>query len=637
MTTSDDGIQTTLDQNVYGNGQGCLFKYAYTAAASGQLTLTFQALDSGDTWHHYAFSNEVATSVYLDPNPTPGSEISIYDQLSWSFNGVAEAPVYHLKIATDLAMSNLVEDVSGLSATTFDPTLNPETDYYWQVEVSDQSDTIYTSPVWSFATSPVPPDAVKLLEWKFDETQGTVAEQTGSASGGNGVLIGFNDPDSPQSHVTGLVNNALYLDGADEHIDVSSAHSVMPTADGQGFSISGYVCTFADYGPLFSMRNSTDETPIIDIALGADGVQVQPGKICVLVRDNAGSMKNMNSGKTVNDGQWHNVILTRYDDDWTLMIDGQSQAVMEGVAGGELTLDWLGIGASLKWIDDDWQPNNSHFRYFNGMVDEFTVWSGQLQPPQMMALIGNVPSQGDINWDHDTDLSDFAVLAADWFASSVVPVQPDALLEDMESYTVDPGSCQEYWAYTDESDFGDLALSMVPDPDGSYGQVMQIAYDFNGNLHAHVPFRLLERRVNLSLYDQLSMRIRKSAGCDVSKIILDFYDGRYNVDPAAEGMHEKGRLEIDILGTPEQSWQNLVVAIPDDITFTSCRDLYQILVSIEDGGSDTGELFIDRIELMDQTTDCVPQAGRMTADMNDDCIVDLEDMAELLEDWLHPF
>lgn len=639
VTTSVDGVTTTLDQNGYGDGEGCLFRYAYTAPASGELTLTFEAVNPADTWHHYAFSNEVAAPVYLDPMPLPNSEVSAYNAvLSWTLNGEVTAPTYHLKVAMNSDMSDLTVDQSGLSETTFTAALNHETDYYWQVEMLDGGAVVYTSPIWNFTTLPAPPQAIKQLEWRFDETQGTVAQQTISGVGGDGVLKGFNDPDSPQVHVLGLNGNALCLNGVDEYVDVSSAHAVMPVGDGQDFSISGYIRTFGDYGPLFSMRNSADEAPIIDITLGADGVQNQPGKVCVLVRDNSGSMSNMNFGITVNDGRWHNVILTRSNNDWTLYIDGNAVAVMNGVATGALTLDWMGIGASLKWIADNWQPQYNHYRYFKGMIDEFTVWNNQLQPNQIQQLASIVPPIGDLNTDYRIDFRDFAVLAAQWFYQSFIPVQPAAILEDMESYASQPDSFNDYWNDPDESGYGQTTLSVISDTDGLYGQVLRWDYDFNGNQYVKSNLRLWERRTDLSLFNHLKIRLKKLSGSAGDIMIVDLYDGRDNIAPESEGMHYKGRTEFDLSGLTENQWYTLEAAIPYDFHDgfpMTCHDLYELEFFIgENDRSGAGALLIDSIMLTDDGVNCVPVVGKNPADINSDCSIEMLDFIQIAEDWM---
>jgi hypothetical protein len=534
-------------------------------------------------------------------------------------------------------MSNLAVNLSGLTATTYTPYLLSNMTYYWQVQIVEAGAVIYTSPVWNFVTTP-PQPATKVIEWKFDETAGTVAEQTGPTEDADGILVGFNDPNTPGvSHVAGLVNNGLLLNGKDEYVDVSNAEVYMPTADGQSFAISGYIRTYGNYGPLFSMRNSADEQPIIDIALGADGVQDQPGRICVLVRDDSGSRSQVNSGIAVNDGRWHHFAVTRVGGKWTLYVDGVSRGVINGAATGDVSLNMMGIGASLKWLADDWNNGRTYYRYFKGIVDEFTVWNGALLPSQLAELAAKVPPQGDIDFDLDTDIDDLKALTAVWLEDTFTPVQSTAVLEDMESYTSDPNTFKANWAYTPEvGTFGLVtAMSIVTDPNAaSLGQVLRLDYNMNGKLHTHIPFRLLERRVNSSLYDRLIMRIKKPVGCESNRLILDFYDGRGNVDPVAEGMHSKGRLEVDFAAAPVDEWVTMDWTIPKEVNFTTCTDLYQIMVSLQDGGEDIGYVLIDSIELVDSTANCVPVVGAMVPDMNGDCLVNLKDFAIMADNWM---
>ncbi len=50
---------TRIDQNGAGSGNGQLIVYRYIAT-NDEMNFTFDALVTGDSWHHYAFSNEVA-------------------------------------------------------------------------------------------------------------------------------------------------------------------------------------------------------------------------------------------------------------------------------------------------------------------------------------------------------------------------------------------------------------------------------------------------------------------------------------------------------------------------------------------------------------------------------------------------
>lgn len=639
ITTSADGRTTVLDGNILGDGNGYLWKYTYTAPASGELTLTFDPLVSNDTWHHYAFSNEAAFQAYVDPAPLPGASVNSDVELSWVLRGDVLNPTYNLKIATDAGMANLVLDETGLTTASRTPYLSSDTTYYWQVEiVEDGAAVIYTSPVWSFVTTP-PQDAVKVIEWKFDETTGLIAEQTGPTEDADGVLVGFDDPNTPGvSHVAGLVNNGLLLNGKDEYVNVSNAFVYMPTANGQSFGISGYLRTFDNYGPLFSMRNSTDENPIIDIALGMDGVQNRAGRVCLLVRDDAGSMSNVNSGVMVNDGRWHHFAVTRVEGKWTLYVDGISRATINGAATGEVTLDFMAIGTSLKWIADDWQNENTHFRDFKGILDEYTVWNGELLPHQIAELASILPPQGDIDFDLDADQDDLSAMTEQWLADTRTAVQERVVLEDMETYDIsDPNTYQDHWPYAPKDGYGALVLTVIPDPnDGIYGQVMRMDYDFTGEnsgIHAFSHVKVVNRGADLGLFDSIEFRIKKLTGCDVPHIILDYYDGRFKADPTEADLYNKGRMTIDIEDVPENEWAVVSGTFPDDVDLKSCADLYEILFSIRVGQALTGTLLIDSIELVDGTENCVLAVGQMVPDINGDCDVNMLDFAELAENW----
>jgi hypothetical protein len=64
ITPSDTGISYLVDENVTNSGNGVLVKYRYVAPASGSVNFDFQDT-SNATWHHYAFSNEVAPAPFV--------------------------------------------------------------------------------------------------------------------------------------------------------------------------------------------------------------------------------------------------------------------------------------------------------------------------------------------------------------------------------------------------------------------------------------------------------------------------------------------------------------------------------------------------------------------------------------------
>jgi hypothetical protein len=132
------------------------------------------------------------------------------------------------------------------------------------------------------------------------------------------------------------------------------------------------------------------------------------------------------------------------------------------------------------------------------------------------------------------------------------------------------------------------------------------------------------------------MRIKKLPGCDISRIIVDFYDGRGKVNPSSDDLYEKGQVSIDISDISANKWITVSGMIPgDDTLLRSCTDLYRIMFSIEDGGTDIGTLLLDSIELADATQDCIPVAGRMVSDLNGDCLAGMADCLIIAENWLN--
>lgn len=66
VTPSNTGIATIIDEGARGQGGGFLLRYHYKAPASGSLSVSFHALNISPTlysWHHYGFTNEVATAL----------------------------------------------------------------------------------------------------------------------------------------------------------------------------------------------------------------------------------------------------------------------------------------------------------------------------------------------------------------------------------------------------------------------------------------------------------------------------------------------------------------------------------------------------------------------------------------------
>lgn len=89
---SDSGQATTVDQNTTGSGNGLLVRYHYKAPDTGRIHFDFLPLGVNATWHHYAFSNEVAPAI-PDERPLQGVRVaSVSSELTTGFQrGAANA------------------------------------------------------------------------------------------------------------------------------------------------------------------------------------------------------------------------------------------------------------------------------------------------------------------------------------------------------------------------------------------------------------------------------------------------------------------------------------------------------------------------------------------------------------------
>ena len=76
ITPSDTGIGHIVDENATLSGNGLIVKYHYTASGNGTFAFDFTPIDAG-TWHHYAFSNEVAVALPVEV-PAAGVTVSSF-------------------------------------------------------------------------------------------------------------------------------------------------------------------------------------------------------------------------------------------------------------------------------------------------------------------------------------------------------------------------------------------------------------------------------------------------------------------------------------------------------------------------------------------------------------------------------
>ena len=82
ITPADSGVQFTVDEDATDSENGLLVKYHYKALGDGTMAFDFLPYTPGATWHHYAFSNEVAASVASEIESTGVTVASVSSQLT---------------------------------------------------------------------------------------------------------------------------------------------------------------------------------------------------------------------------------------------------------------------------------------------------------------------------------------------------------------------------------------------------------------------------------------------------------------------------------------------------------------------------------------------------------------------------
>jgi len=396
VSASDDPNSVIrIDQDLYGGGNGLLLKYTYTAPGNGQIVYTFDELNTNMSWHHYAFSNEIWMPVYVNPDPVPGTLADL--TVTLGFEAVASegvelvSPTYNVYWGSD---PNALNAVTGLTEGSYMlEGLAEATTYYWQVEVVDEGQVVYsTDPngvgrMWSFITKTLAP-AEEALHWPMDETSGTVVSEAVGAY--DGTAIRFDDPNEGGSAwVEGIVGNSLNFDGVDSYVDLGDA-APLPFGTGQAFSISGYVKTTDPAGPVVTFRNSTNGNPIVSLCVGFDGADAKPGLLRFISRGPEGGTLFRLDGPVVTDGGWNHFALTReVDGEITLYVNGQSYGSVNDMAIG-YDVDWRAIGAELAWIANE-GPGTPDSWFLEGQIDEVTVWDGVLKASQIQAMVDVIP------------------------------------------------------------------------------------------------------------------------------------------------------------------------------------------------------------------------------------------------------
>ncbi len=237
----------------------------------------------------------------------------------------------------------------------------------------------------------------------MDEGTGSIAHET-SGSGIDGTLINYVDP-NVSGWADGIINTALNLDGVDDYVDLGDTSALTAPA-GFAFSMSGYVKTIDSEGPIFSMR----APGILSLYVGFDGADSVPGYLRFISWID-GSLYRI-TGPRVDDGKWHHIAFTRSSFGVIeLFVDGISYGSTSDGAG-EYFNESTAFGSDTSWQEAGHGTDAQ--RYLAGKIDEFSIWTDELQPDQISALVDLLPIAGDVDGNGSVGIEDLLIIAASW-------------------------------------------------------------------------------------------------------------------------------------------------------------------------------------------------------------------------------
>lgn len=154
-----------------------------TASASGDKSVSLELV-----------VNQTPAVVTLNAPANGAVDVASASALSW--NAAARAESYTVTIATNAEMTNVVEQVTGITALSFNPAvaITPNTNYYWRVTAVNPCGSAAASAVRSFTTSSCFPIVVNITIDRYGEetTWQLLSGGTVIASGGPYVQLPAN-------------------------------------------------------------------------------------------------------------------------------------------------------------------------------------------------------------------------------------------------------------------------------------------------------------------------------------------------------------------------------------------------------------------------------------------------------------
>jgi hypothetical protein len=233
---------------------------------------------------------------------------------------------------------------------------------------------------------------------------------TDSADDYDGTVI-ETDPNSPATFVTGIIGQAISLDGIGDAVSI-------PRSIQDSFTIGLWVKTAAIGGTGMWWEGTglvDGETPVDNDF----GTALLGSKFGFGVSGST-NLQTITSTSNINDNQWHYCTATRdfFTGEMKVYVDGKLEATVAGDPGTKDSATALRIGSIQTGVN-----------YLNGLMDDVKLCNFAKTHQEVVDdfyAVTSIPvcitkNVYDFNGNCVVDLADFAVFASNWLDCGLYP------------------------------------------------------------------------------------------------------------------------------------------------------------------------------------------------------------------------
>ncbi len=494
------------------------------------------------------------------------------------------------------------------SGTTYDPLgivdMTEGTTYYWRI---DGYDPPTTGNRWSFT---VRSGLVAYYQFEGDPNDS-------SGNGHHGVFR-----NGAKIVVDQHRGNVLSLDGTDDYMDLVNPQTASELGIGGNNpkSMAAWVYT-----------RSFNNGGIFDVGAHSNG---QEFSLRTMDTDNLWRVQYYGGDYDV-DFQWDSL------DTWVHFALVHDGAYTRMYANGILVKEAPRVLNTSG--SDTFRIGQYSSTCFDGLIDDFSLWDYALSQEQVRRLM----PAGDYNADSIVDVVDLKTLTDDYLTDNTTPVVAPDMLEDFELYspTGFPPITLGWITYDiDPVGGGSYTLSLLIDPNTPPQGDKAMGFAYHYPVHSDSSRWLtighrLGRVVDLAEYDELRIWVNCHGHEDV-----DWYFHMGGVDDPVNmtGEHEVATIGPFSTTQDLNVWREVVIDLRNDsrIDWASpysgiddVHNMHAILLSTLTDTTEAreGSIDFDGIRLLDYTPGC---SENPAADLNGDCVIDLNDYAILAANFL---